>query len=200
VITDDSQGLDAASRNQANSKPPEPTRPVHKFLSEPELGELTEIRRRRDVLDKLRQEYILSHDAISPAIVAGTEQPPSDWVNRRLIELGEKWTIAESKKEKPDIGISLVYRKLPALMINNLSNATASVPKYSVILWNLDSDERNPLPIPVQVATGDYIVPQAGWGPNNILDTELVRPLRKEGDRLFGYIRVQCADCIAVRD
>jgi len=159
-----------------------------------------EIKRRRDLLERLRREYILSHDGISPGLIAGTELPPDSWINQRLKELTERWTVADNKKDKPDIGLALVYRKLPALLITNPSTMTANAPKYSVILWNLDSDRRDPLPIPVQVALGDYVVPRASWGPNNILDTDLVRPLRKEGDRLFGYIRVQCADCMAVRD
>jgi hypothetical protein len=102
-----------------------------------------------------------------------------------LKELTERWTVADNKKDKPDIGLALVYRKLPALLITNSSNMTANAPKYSVILWNLDSDRRDPLPIPVQVALGDYVVPRASWGPNNILDTDLVsRYVRKAIDYL----------------
>jgi hypothetical protein len=51
----------------------------------------TEVERRRLLLGRLRNEYILSHDGISPALMAGTEQPPTDWTNKRLGELGEKW-------------------------------------------------------------------------------------------------------------
>ena len=124
-----------------------------------------ELKRRRDILERLSREYILSHDGISPGVIAGTEQPPDTWINQRLKELREGWTVAENKKEKPDIGLRLVYPKLPALLITNLSNIAANVPKYSVILWNLDSEGRDPLPIPVKVATGDYVSPRAGWGP-----------------------------------
>src|SRR5262249_3910880 len=36
----------------------------------------------------LRQEYILSHDGLSPGILSGTEPLPSDWEARRRTELG----------------------------------------------------------------------------------------------------------------
>ncbi len=53
----------------------------------------TEQDRRDRILQLLRQEYILSHDNISPAMMAGLEMPPADWLNRRLHELGEGWAI-----------------------------------------------------------------------------------------------------------
>jgi hypothetical protein len=52
-----------------------------------------ETRRRRQVLVALRNEFILSHDGISSAMLAGLEWPPSEWVNKRLNELGEKWQV-----------------------------------------------------------------------------------------------------------
>jgi hypothetical protein len=47
--------------------------------------------RRRRLLGKLRQEWVLSNDGISPAMLAGTEPLPTEWVERRLQELGEGW-------------------------------------------------------------------------------------------------------------
>ncbi len=45
------------------------------------------------VLQKLTQEYILSHDGISPRLAAGLEYPPSEWINKRLAELGYSWRL-----------------------------------------------------------------------------------------------------------
>jgi len=42
------------------------------------------------VINALRNEYIQTHDNISPRIVAGTELPPLEWLNRRLIESGQE--------------------------------------------------------------------------------------------------------------
>ncbi len=52
---------------------------------EPESAEY----QRRVWLDALRREYINSHDNISPAIQAGTEPPPAEWLNKRILELNE---------------------------------------------------------------------------------------------------------------
>lgn len=53
--------------------------------------------RRRNLLQTLSREYILSHDGISPGLMAGTEWPPLDWMNRRLKELGESWSVLPGK-------------------------------------------------------------------------------------------------------
>lgn len=44
-------------------------------------------------LNVLRKEYIVSNDNISPALIAGTEWPPVEWMNRRLSELGKPWRL-----------------------------------------------------------------------------------------------------------
>jgi hypothetical protein len=56
-----------------------------------------EVDRRQNIEKALRGEYILSHDNISPEVLAGTEFPPADWMNRRLRELGENWTFTPPK-------------------------------------------------------------------------------------------------------
>jgi type II secretory pathway pseudopilin PulG len=44
-------------------------------------------RRRAEVTLALRQEYILSHDGLSPGIIAGTEPIPAEWLDARLAQL-----------------------------------------------------------------------------------------------------------------
>jgi len=56
-----------------------------------QLMEHTEESRRRVILTKLRQKYILSHDGISPDMMAGLEPLPREWVERELKALGETW-------------------------------------------------------------------------------------------------------------
>ena len=60
---------------------------------EPESAEY----RRLAWLDVLRRDYISSHDNISPAIVAGTELPPREWLNEKIAELND----AFKKQGKP---------------------------------------------------------------------------------------------------
>jgi hypothetical protein len=45
------------------------------------------------------REYIASHDEISPALLAGTELPPAEWMNRRLEELGKPWRVPLEKNK-----------------------------------------------------------------------------------------------------
>lgn len=39
-------------------------------------------------LERLRQEYVLTHDDLSPGLLAGTELPPRQWLRHRAEELG----------------------------------------------------------------------------------------------------------------
>jgi hypothetical protein len=52
-----------------------------------------EYQRRHKVLNALRIEYILSHHNVPPRVLAGIEWPPLEWINRRLAELKEPWTV-----------------------------------------------------------------------------------------------------------
>jgi hypothetical protein len=50
-----------------------------------------EAARRRAILTKLRQKYMLSHDGLSPGLIAGLEPIPKAWVEGELAALGETW-------------------------------------------------------------------------------------------------------------
>ncbi len=56
---------------------------------------VSEVERRRRIENSLRNEYILHHSDISPAMLAGIEYPPAAWMNDRLRQLGENWTFGE---------------------------------------------------------------------------------------------------------
>jgi hypothetical protein len=53
----------------------------------------SEIIRRNILIGKLYQEYILSNDGLSPALLAGTEPVSADWMNKRLAQMGESWRV-----------------------------------------------------------------------------------------------------------
>ena len=63
----------------------------------PPNAQEAEVDRRQNIEKALRGEYILSRDNVSPDVLAGTEFPPDDWMNRRLRELGENWTFTAPK-------------------------------------------------------------------------------------------------------
>ena len=70
-----------------------------------------EISRREGILTLLRHEWILSHKNVSPGLLAGTEQPPSNWVNQRLKQLGETWSV-EGTPPGPPITTGISYGNL----------------------------------------------------------------------------------------
>ena len=57
---------------------------------------LSESDRRQKMSESLRDEYILTHNPIDPAIIAGKAMPPQEWMNKRLSEMGETWSVAEA--------------------------------------------------------------------------------------------------------
>lgn len=50
-----------------------------------------EAMRRQQLIARLRNEYILSHDGISAGLMAGTEPVPKQWIEQRLKQMGEAW-------------------------------------------------------------------------------------------------------------
>jgi hypothetical protein len=55
---------------------------------------------RKEALTALHQEYLLSGDGISAALLAGTERPPEDWMRRRVCELGWERLLPEYAEPK----------------------------------------------------------------------------------------------------
>lgn len=56
----------------------------------------TEAKRREDVMAMLRGQYILEHENVPSAVVEGTEAPPAAWLNERLRQLNENWTVSDA--------------------------------------------------------------------------------------------------------
>lgn len=69
----------------------------------PKSPQEREAARRESVLQLLRNEYILSHDKINPGILGGIELPPTDWLNTRLHELGEVWSVAPPRSSESTV-------------------------------------------------------------------------------------------------
>lgn len=51
--------------------------------------------RRSQLLSRLRKLYLLSHDGISPALIARLEPLPKAWVEGQLQQLGDTWRQSE---------------------------------------------------------------------------------------------------------
>lgn len=96
-----------------------------------QTGQATELERRQDIEKALRGEYILSHEHISPGLLAGTEFPPAEWMNKRLAELGEKWTVSPPSNTTrvipPKIEIAQSYGNLRQRTLNLADKLTRLV-------------------------------------------------------------------------
>lgn len=62
-----------------------------KQTSEQAAALSAEWRRQNGLIAILRQEFLASHDGISPAMLAGMKPLPKEWVETRLAEMGEGW-------------------------------------------------------------------------------------------------------------
>lgn len=77
------------------------------LLNSKNTGKLSEADRRKGIENVLRNEFILSHDPIDPQILAGNKMPPDEWMNKRLSEMGEKWTVKEEAKIAPASALTI---------------------------------------------------------------------------------------------
>jgi hypothetical protein len=69
------------------------------YLAKPILStQEAAFERKQGILKALRGEYVISHDNVSPGLLEGTESPPTEWINKRLRELGEQWTVTEASR------------------------------------------------------------------------------------------------------
>jgi len=94
---------------------------VDDVLKNQHLKSESEVERRRIVLRSLRNEYILSHDGISPELAAGTAWPPLDWINDRLSKLGESWNVAYGRNVS-----ELQFKDLPSKKASYLKDVTGN--------------------------------------------------------------------------
>jgi len=93
--------------------------------------------------------------------------------------------------EPPQVGLGFVYSKEPSVVIYNQSNVVARDIIWEVVLWDVDSHDWNPLPIPT--GTINWLRPHDPSGPEMIF-----KPFEakfKPGTHLLGSAIVSCATC-----
>jgi hypothetical protein len=101
---------------------------------------------------------------------------------------------SKTSSQQPDVALSFVYPKSPALVLTNNSDVIARDIKWTVILLNMDLPDRDE-PLPIPIATFDWLRPRAISGPLTLFGSGLVAPLLKPGDHLFGSASVVCPGC-----
>ncbi len=62
-----------------------------------DVAQTKEMSHQIQLLAKLRHKYVLSHDNLSPALIAGLESPPDDWINTELRKSGATWYVKDGQ-------------------------------------------------------------------------------------------------------
>ena len=102
---------------------------------------------------------------------------------------------------RPDISLRVVYPKGFSILLANDSNVVLRDPKFAAVIWDLDlTDRSDPLPVPTETFTGEFIRPHESIGPQPIVTHPNAVSLVKPGHRLFGYIEVLCPNCKRTKD
>lgn len=101
------------------------------------------------------------------------------------------WSFSATRAE---VNLKFVYPESPAVVLMNESDSTVREVKWSLAIWNLDLPERND-PLPIPVATFDWIRKHSESGPQAVFTSPNVSSLLNAGDRLRGSASVSCAEC-----
>ncbi len=120
--------------------------------------------------------------AVSFALIGGSWMAVYQWVEAKLPPAPME---TPEKPKLPDITLRFVYPKSPALVLANPSDSIARDIKYSVVLWNMDVPERDD-PLPIPVATFDWLKPHTEGGPQDLFGSPPVASLLNGGNRLIG--------------
>jgi hypothetical protein len=96
--------------------------------------------------------------------------------------------------EFPLVSLRFINKQITDFQIYNSSNIGARNIKWMLVMWDINTPARiDPLPIPATLF--DFLGPHGRNLPVGVFQTPLVKPLIKEGDRLFGSASVMCPDC-----
>lgn len=79
----------------------------------------------------------------------------------------------------------------PGVQLMNNSSVEGRDISWEAVLWNLEISTMQPLQIPSQ--TANFIKPKTMFLPYSLFANRGIQP--HEGDRLFGYLSLDCANC-----
>ena len=135
------------------------------------------------------------HHGVSDTGTVEVRKAPTATPSEQAPQVSPRLTL---KPRYPDVKLSFIYAKSPALIIVNPSDLIAREIKWTVVLWNMDLPDRDE-PLPIPISTFDWVRPHDESGPENLFGAETVAPLLKPGNRLFGSASVLCPECIRGR-
>jgi len=78
-------------------------RQVLTYLANTKNTASNEAERRKQVLEALRDQYVIEHPDVPVTMITGGSSPPADWINKRLLELRETWTVSAEPSKSPSM-------------------------------------------------------------------------------------------------
>lgn len=148
---------------------------------------MTEAQRRESISESLRDEYILTQNPIDPEILAGAKMPPQAWMNQRLHDLGETWTVS---KETSKAGGSVVPRSYitfngtPIFTGSNPANPEAEGSQFQVgdaLGFNIDYKVSGPNQVEMfGIVKAVYIEPNSDSETQQAMLVKFTEELNKE--------------------
>ena len=101
----------------------------------------------------------------------------------------------------PDVSLALGRPAAPVFWVINSSPKLVREPKYQFLVYDLghkgDPDQFLLLEIPVKIL--DFIRPGRASGPYSLKSVASNGSQIQDGHHLFGYVEVQCPECVRVR-
>ncbi len=100
--------------------------------------------------------------------------------------------------ERPDARLTVLYPRLLSVVVTNASSTKAARDVlHEARFYNLSQPVVGEYltAFSSRVKKTEYVRPKGAMGPFPLE----FRPVPKEGDRVFGYITVQCPDCVQLR-
>jgi hypothetical protein len=180
-----------------------PASPVISSIQQRDIDSIT----KEELLAALRKKALTSKELIDEVQQYGVGFQLTPAIEEEIRSLGKYLgtkglddlvAAVRHKYRIPDVALRFVYPKAPVLVIVNQSDSIVRNIKWAVVLWNMDLPDRND-PLPIPIATFDFIRPQDESGPQNLFAGPLVAPLLKPGNRLMGSASLDCPDCVRGR-
>lgn len=136
---------------------------------------------------------LVKHPPALPSTEAATSPPIQPKIPKH-----QSPKIIPIKAAAPELSARFIQAKSPGVILVNRSKAVAHDPSCYSSMWNLSRHPPLSLPSYNENNPGQFIKPGAELLLAT-LDNPAMKPLIAEGDRIFGFVGVDCSDCSRVR-
>jgi O-acetyl-ADP-ribose deacetylase len=107
-------------------------------------------------------------------------------------------TSHQASAQAPEVTAKFVQGTSPGIIVLNNSQVVVRDPSCSVVMWNFSKTPPISLPTYNQPNPGQFIKPGAGLILATV-DNPSMKPQIAAGDKLFGYVSVDCPECKTAR-